>query len=275
MKAASILVLLALWIVPVTASATGESVGTIDTLYGKSYRDCHIVRVHPDGVSFRHATGAAKVLFTDLSDKWRRKFGYDPKKADAYAREIATARAEDQARQALRYKQMAEAQQRAHEMRMARVRAAERQAAAYAPIPLIPGGGPVPFIGSPLGQTNFAYGPQSTITGPAFGGRRWRSRGNCFWHNGGFVSLGGGSGGTLTVGRFSPLPRFNFRGYPTQPFFTSPTLGAYIPGAPFSIGARLPFTGLGAVPGIGPNLISSPAICAPIRTGGISVTISP
>ncbi len=63
-------------------------IAEITTLRGKSYRRCEIVRVHPDGVSFTHAKGAAKVLFTDLSESWRSRFGYDPAKAAAYEKEV-------------------------------------------------------------------------------------------------------------------------------------------------------------------------------------------
>ncbi|HRJ10475.1 MAG TPA: hypothetical protein PLP58_17980, partial [Prosthecobacter sp.] len=59
----------------------------ITTLTGKTYRGCEIVRVHPDGVSFTHATGAAKVLFEDLPAEWRARLGYDPVKAEAWKRE--------------------------------------------------------------------------------------------------------------------------------------------------------------------------------------------
>lgn len=270
-NAAFLVAMLVLWVIPLPAPA--EGVGTIETLQGRVYHDCHIVRVHPDGVSFRHDTGAAKILFTDLPEKWQRKFGYDPAKAEAYEKELAKAREEEQERLERRYAEMAEARQRAHEMAMARIRAAERQASAYAPMALVPGG-PVPFIGSALGQTTFAYGPQSAITGPAFGGRQWANGSGCFWYNGGFVSLGGGSGGMLTVGSFSPVPRFNYRGafYPGF-YHTSPTLGTYRPGYyPAACGAGLPFTGLGAVPGIGPSVIVTPPAIG-VRIGGVSAVI--
>lgn len=269
MKAVPFLALLVLSLLPLTAFA--EKVGTIETLHGKRYRECHIVRVHPDGVSFRHEVGAAKILFTDLPEKWRKKFGYSPAKAEAYQKELVRVRAEEQARLDRRYAEMAEAQRQAHEMRLARLRASERQVAAYAPMSLVPGG-PVPFIGSPLGNTSFAYGPQSQITGPAFGGTKWRNSGGYYYYGNGFVSLGSGSGGTLTVGSFSPAPRF--RGYPNY-WHASPTLGYYQPGVfggCYSRGRPLPFTGLGAVPGIGPNVIISPPAIS-VRSGGISLSV--
>ena len=62
-----------------TASLASAAIPEITTLTGKTYRQCEIVRVHPDGVSFTHATGAAKVLFEDLSPVWQGRLGYDPR----------------------------------------------------------------------------------------------------------------------------------------------------------------------------------------------------
>lgn len=271
MKAVSFLSLLVLFLALLPQAAPAENVGTIETLHGKRYHDCHIVRVHPDGVSFRHDVGAAKILFTDLPEKWRKKFGYDPKKAEAYEKELAKARAEEKARLDRRYAEMAEAQRQAHEMRMARIRAAERQAVAYAPMPLTPGG-PVPFIGSPLGNTSYAYGPQSQITGPAFGGRKWQNGSGHYFYGNGFVSLGSGSGGTLTVGSFSPTPRIRGYGYPGYGYPGYCPTGFAGGHYGHGYGQRLPFTGLGAVPGIGPNVFVTPPAIS-VRSGGVSLTI--
>lgn len=69
-------------------AAQAAKIPEITTLRGKTYRRCEIVRVHPDGVSFTHADGAAKILFTDLPKSWRTRFGYDPEKAAAYETEV-------------------------------------------------------------------------------------------------------------------------------------------------------------------------------------------
>ncbi|MES2593873.1 MAG: hypothetical protein V4662_00975 [Verrucomicrobiota bacterium] len=71
------------------AQAAPAPIAKITTLAGKTYRQCHIVKVHPDGVSFRHANGAARILFTDLSKDWRDRLGYSPSKAAAYKQERA------------------------------------------------------------------------------------------------------------------------------------------------------------------------------------------
>ncbi len=67
----------------------------IMTLTGKRFVQCEIVRVDPDAVSFRHATGAARVLFTDLSPEWRQRLGYDAKRARAYAQQMEARRQQE------------------------------------------------------------------------------------------------------------------------------------------------------------------------------------
>jgi hypothetical protein len=80
-------------------SLKAQSLSEITTLDGRLFRECEIVRVYPDGVSFRHRTGAAKVLFNDLSPALRASLGYDPSKAQAYEKQITAKReAEAQAR---------------------------------------------------------------------------------------------------------------------------------------------------------------------------------
>jgi hypothetical protein len=97
-----------------------ETIPEITTLQGRTFRKCEIVRVHPDGVSFRHATGAARVLFSDLSSEWRSRLGYDPEKAAAHRqqqKELAEKREEARkARAAVeeaRFRELAEAAARA------------------------------------------------------------------------------------------------------------------------------------------------------------------
>lgn len=72
-----------------SASLHAAPIKEITSLKGKTYYQCEIVQVHPDGVAFTHANGAAKVLFTDLPQTWRDRLGYDPQKAKAYEREQA------------------------------------------------------------------------------------------------------------------------------------------------------------------------------------------
>lgn len=60
----------------------------LTTVTGKSYHQCRVVKIEPDGVSFRHANGAGKVLFTDLTKPLRDHFGYDPVKARAHEEKL-------------------------------------------------------------------------------------------------------------------------------------------------------------------------------------------
>lgn len=84
-----LLLLLALVFTTLTATTQAE---TISTLRGKKYLGCKVVRVHPDGISFTHNSGAAKILFTDLPSSMRSKYGYSPRKAAEYTRKLADAR---------------------------------------------------------------------------------------------------------------------------------------------------------------------------------------
>lgn len=135
-----------------------DTIPEITTLQGRTFRRCEIVRVHPDGVSFRHATGAARVLFSDLSPEWRSRLGYDPEKAAAHRREqqeLAERREESRkARAAVeeaRFRELAEAAARARIQIMgqeAQARALARQQAsqaAFAPsiVPVLPALGAV------------------------------------------------------------------------------------------------------------------------------------
>jgi hypothetical protein len=111
-------------------AAALAKIDAITTLSGKTYRQCSIVRVYPDGVSFTHAKGAAKVLFTDLPSSWRSRLGYDPKKAAAYQRDVEVRRAKEADARAAFQQQRARALAAAQEAEAARARLAETQALA-------------------------------------------------------------------------------------------------------------------------------------------------
>lgn len=110
--------------------AVADSVGNISTLTGKVYRRCEIVKVHPDGVSFTHTKGAAKVLFSDLPEEWRQRLGYDPVKAAAYEQELADRRKQQADARAARQAELGKALAMAQEMELTRLRIEERQATA-------------------------------------------------------------------------------------------------------------------------------------------------
>ena len=92
MKHLAILILL--------ACALPASAETITTLRGQKFYGCTVKQVHPDGISFTHRNGAAKILFTDLPASVRQQYGYSATKAAAYSKQITDARKEaEKARQ--------------------------------------------------------------------------------------------------------------------------------------------------------------------------------
>jgi len=145
--------------------ATAVRAGTITTLRGKTYRDCHIAQIHPDGISFTHRDGAAKILFTDLPRTTRDQYGYDPKKASAYSKKITEQRKVAEKNRQERDARMAEAisaAQFANQVRNSQIQQAQYladQQAAYSN-PIYDGfnGWPVP----------------TPITGPAFSAGGYR-----------------------------------------------------------------------------------------------------
>lgn len=77
-----------------TVAATAIEPTTIETAQGKVYERCKILKHDPDGVSFTHSKGVAKVLFSDLSESMRNALGYDAGKAEAYEKAQVEARKE-------------------------------------------------------------------------------------------------------------------------------------------------------------------------------------
>lgn len=168
-----------LWIAALTLCQAAP-IAKITTLTGKTYRKCEIIRVHPDGVSFRHADGAAKVLFTDLSKEWRTRLGYDADKATAYQKELADKREADKAARAkveeTRFKLLAEAAERARIQSLgqeAQARAAVRQSPNFGPsvIPVLPALGAVHQPGGDYGHYERPFTPvfQNGFGYPGYG----------------------------------------------------------------------------------------------------------
>jgi len=89
---------------------------TVMTRTGKSYQNCKVIKVSPDGVTFRHSKGIAKVLFVDMNEAAQEKFGYDPAKTRAYEAKVKEdrekARVAEAEAKAARAKALAEARQR-------------------------------------------------------------------------------------------------------------------------------------------------------------------
>ena len=85
---------LALWAEPPPSDSTTNIV-TID---GKTYENCKVVRVEPDGVVVQHKSGGAKVLFRVMSDDLKKKYGHDPDKERTYLKQLEAAKVARQKR---------------------------------------------------------------------------------------------------------------------------------------------------------------------------------
>jgi len=90
-------------------TATALDPTTIETTQGKIFEQCKILKRDPDGVSFSHSKGMAKVLYSDLSISMRNSLGYDAVKADTYEKEHAEARKEAEQAKRERETKLAEA----------------------------------------------------------------------------------------------------------------------------------------------------------------------
>lgn len=215
------------------AAASALEVAVIQTIHGKSYRQCKIVQRDPDGVAFTHQKGTARVLFSDLPEAMRAELGYNAKAEAALEQSRTQAKAAKAEADRLRQKQRAEL---LHAARLAEIKRLSQQqqsiivmqqAAAF--------GGPVPAVGFAAPGWGGGY----------FGGHHFkpappRRQG---WDNVGIATLGAGSGGIY-------VPQsggFFFTGLPQVHY--SPTLGYYNPG--FASHPALRQTGaFGVVPGL-------------------------
>lgn len=81
----------------------------ITTQSGQVYKNAKITRVEPDGITVMYSKGIAKVPFTDLSEEYRKEYGYDPEQASAYSIKMAEERQRAYSRQRQREQEAAEA----------------------------------------------------------------------------------------------------------------------------------------------------------------------
>lgn len=192
------------------AAAPGDHIAEISTIRGTTFRKCVIVRIYPDGVSFTHSKGAAKIQFTDLESEWRDELGYDSKKAAAYQKDLAERRKLESERRAQLQQDRARAQILAQEAQIKHLQLLERQyleAAARRDAAIAQGqGGLLPAVGFP----GIYYGPINELTGPVYGGQQWRGRHGTYSTT---ASIGCGSGGILAY-RSSRYPTaYGYSGY--------------------------------------------------------------
>jgi hypothetical protein len=71
----------------------------ITTNDGVTYRKCRIVRVEPDGITFSHSKGVAKIEFPQLPEEYSEAYDYDPEAAEEYSLAAEERQAEFAARQ--------------------------------------------------------------------------------------------------------------------------------------------------------------------------------
>lgn len=201
-----------------TARADSSEV-KITTLFGRTYQGCHIVRVHPDGVSFTHSRGAAKVLFEDMPPGLRERFGYDARKAEAYEKEVTERRRAEARARAERDLELARALTAAHEMEVERLRTQRVQALGMQAMAYNNGFG-WPWITPLVGFERFPP------LGPFVNGRffsRGARRDRITWDSRGLVPLAPGTGGVVEF----PSGGIQFF---APGMWSSPTLGLYVPG---------------------------------------------
>lgn len=187
-----------------TFAARAYEPTTIETAQGKIYQRCRIIKRDPDGVSFAHSKGTAKVLFSDLSEPMRNALGYDARKEEIYEKEQAAARKEAAQAKRERETKLAEA-----------LIAAQARQAAQRPVVFVQQGNGgymqslAPVLG--LGQIGNYYG--GGFHGHGYGLPRTRG-----WSPT-VSSIGAGTGGVYVPQGHG----LNFYGFPNVSW--SPTLG--------------------------------------------------
>lgn len=202
MKTFSLLTLTIQLGLALTASALDPT--TIETTQGKTFQQCKILKRDPDGVSFSHSKGMAKVLYSDLSSSMRNSLGYDAVKADAYEKEHAEARKEAAQAKRERETKLAEA-----------MIAAQAQYGAQQPVVYMqqPNGSYMRSLAPVLGLGQIGVGNNAGM------GRHGYGSHSSGWSNPGISKIVPGTGGVY-------VPQGNgttFYGFPGVSY--SPTLG--------------------------------------------------
>lgn len=232
----------------VVPAAPSLDMAVIETVHGKVYRQCKIVRRDADGVAFTHQKGTARVLFSDLPEATRAELGYSAKAAAELQKTREHERTEKE-------KQRQQKAARAVELRHA-ARLAEIKRLAQAPQVIVvqPAAGyysgPVPAVGfAAPGRGGFSWS----------GGHHHGVTHNGGWDSVGIATIGAGSGGIY-------VPQsggFLFTGLPQV--HQSPTLGWYDPGG-FASPAAWSAGTFGGVPGLAvPN---PPAVVPGVQVRG-------
>ena len=64
-------------------AAAGNNLGSITALNGKTYQNCQLLKIKPDGIVFNHSEGITEISFGLLPPDLQKRFGYDPHQAAA------------------------------------------------------------------------------------------------------------------------------------------------------------------------------------------------
>lgn len=230
MKRSALLLALLLSVVP--ASAAPKNYGTITTRDGKSFYECKVMRVYPDGVSFTHRNGAARVAFKDLPANLRSEFRYDPKAEAEYQKEQAALRKAEQERKKQQEIAMQEQLMQAQMAEASYLAAASRVANPPAPMSLAQPGEKLTTVAY---QTPSWVG--TPITGPAVGGSVYRSSGyspyGYGYYGGGYYPANG-----YYSGYSYPYGGYSYGGYPYYGGYSYggyPSYGGYYGGGGYGI----------------------------------------
>jgi hypothetical protein len=260
MKHSSTALLIAALVAAGTLTARAE-VYELSTTWGKSYHQCRVLKIELDGVSFKHDKGTAKVLFKDLTPKWREHFGYDAEKAKAHEVKLKEDKAKAREAAAKRASEIARSQQDAMNLALENQTLAAMRAAV-------------------LNSANagYDYGGLITLSGAQF------TYDNAFGVNGRYSPCGNGFNRETLCNRLRTVGSADLRGpcvtelqivngrriYVTK----RQDFGGYGYGPPryFNTGCATngftpqPFF---AVPGIGPNVAmpAAPRCAAPVIRG--------
>jgi hypothetical protein len=60
----------------------------IETVNHRVYKDATVSRVEPDGIVITMKSGIVKIPFTELSEEYQKRFGYDPEAAKVFAADV-------------------------------------------------------------------------------------------------------------------------------------------------------------------------------------------
>lgn len=207
MKRSVLFIALLLSVVP--AGAGPKDYGTITTRAGKSFYECKVMRIYPDGVSFTHRNGAAKIAFADLPENLRNEFRYDPKAEAEYQKEQAALRKAEQERQK---QQEIAMQEQLMEAKMAEA-SYLATASRLASTPTVATASPQspPWVGS-------------TITGPAMGGTAYS---NGSYSRFGYGYYGGGYYPGYSTGVSYGYPYYGGYSYGSYPYYGGYSYGSY------------------------------------------------